>query len=53
MRRPKGESGFDYDSEDDFEEAGFDMDISTAAMDDALGERPQSRLEVRADCSYR
>jgi hypothetical protein len=37
------EDGFEYDSEEDFAEpGGFDMDVSTAAADNFMDDRPRS-----------
>ena len=40
------ETGFEFDSEEDFTEPGFDMDVSTAAAEDFMSVRPRSRLEA-------
>jgi hypothetical protein len=41
------ETGFEYDSEEDFDEpGGFNMDVSTAAAEDFMTDRPRSRLEA-------
>ena len=40
------EVGFEYDSEDDFDEPGFTMDVSTKAEEELGADRPKSRLQA-------